>query len=281
MTDSLSSALAPTITLARGAVMPMLGLGTWPMDDAEAAVAVKGAINAGYRLVDTAENYGNEIGVGHGVNESDVRRGDLFVTTKFNKEWHSVEGARAACLASMERLGLDYLDLLLIHWPNPQQGAYVEAWKGLLKLREEGLIKAAGVSNFKVDHLRRLLEETGELPEVNQINLNPYAQRRDVVAYHAEHGVVTEAWSPIKPAAMLDDPVITGIAAAHERTPAQVALRWITQHGYVTVPKSSSRQRQTENLAIFDFTLSDEEMAAIDGLDRGDASVVDSDKNGH
>ncbi|WP_166849984.1 aldo/keto reductase [Isoptericola sp. BMS4] len=273
--------LAPTVTLSHGTAMPVLGLGTWPMDDDESATAVAAAISSGYRSVDTAENYRNERGVGRGIADASVPRSELFVTTKFNKEWHGVDGARQACENALERLGLDYLDLLLIHWPNPGQDRYVDAWRGLLRLREEGLIRAAGTSNFKPAHLRRLLDATGEAPEVNQINLNPYATRAETVAFHREHGIVTEAWSPIKPADVLAEPVVVQIAERHGCTPAQVVLRWVTQQGYVTVPKSASPERQRENLASLEVELTAEEIEAVSALDRGEAHVTDSDAFGH
>lgn len=273
--------LAPTVTLSHGSAMPVLGLGTWPMDDDESATAVAAAIESGYRSIDTAENYRNERGVGRGIADASVPRSELFVTTKFNKEWHGVDEARQACENALERLGLDYLDLLLIHWPNPGQDRYVDAWRGMLRLREEGLIRAAGTSNFKPAHLRRLLDATGEAPEVNQINLNPYATRAETVAFHREHGTVTEAWSPIKPADVLAEPVVVEIAERHGCTPAQVVLRWVTQQGYVTVPKSASPERQRENLASLDVELTAEEIEAVSALDRGEAHVTDSDTFGH
>ncbi len=275
------STLAPTIPLSHGARMPVLGLGTWPMTGDEAATAVTAAIESGYRSIDTAENYRNEEAVGRGLREASVPRDELFVTTKLNKEWHSVDGVRQACEASLERLGFDRLDMLMIHWPNPDQDRYVEAFRGLLRLRSEGLVRAVGTSNFKPAHLQRLLDETGELPEVNQINLNPWATRDASVDFHRAHGIVTEAWSPIKPAAILDDPVIVEIAGRHGRSPAQVVLRWVTQQGYVTVPKSASPERQRENLAIFDLELSADELAALSALDRGEEHVTDSDTFGH
>ncbi|GAA1987573.1 aldo/keto reductase [Isoptericola halotolerans] len=275
------STTAPTITLSHGARMPLLGLGTWPMDDAESAVAVRTAIESGYRSIDTAENYGNERGVGRGVRDAGIDRSELFLTTKFNKRWHSVEGARQACEASLERLGVDYLDLLLIHWPNPGQDRYVEAWQGLVRLLEDGVVRAVGTSNFKPAHLQRLLDATGVAPDVNQINLNPYATRDATVAFGTDHGIVTEAWSPLKPATMLDDPAITQIATTHGATPAQVVLRWVTQRGLVTVPKSSSPERQRENLAALDLELTADELATISALDRGEAHVTDSDEFGH
>ncbi|PZR54306.1 aldo/keto reductase [Xylanimonas oleitrophica] len=273
--------LAPTLTLPHGAQIPAIGLGTWPMDDAEAAVAVRSALQAGYRLVDTAENYRNEVGVGRALRDSGVPREEVFLTTKLNREWHSAQGVREAWENSVRRLGVDYLDLFLIHWPNPDQGTYVQAWEGLVRLHEEGKVRAVGTSNFKPAHLARIVEATGFAPDVNQINLNPYATRGASVAANAEHGTVTESWSPIKPAEMLAEPAIAAAAEAHGVTPAQVVLRWHTQLGYVPIPKSSSPQRQVENLEIFGFTLTDEEITAISALDRGEEHVTDSDEFGH
>ncbi|QAY68948.1 aldo/keto reductase [Xylanimonas protaetiae] len=269
----------PTITLPHGAALPALGLGTWPMDDAEAAVGVRTALEAGYRLVDTAENYGNETGVGQGLRDSGVAREDVFVTTKLNRAWHT--DVRGAWENSVRRLGVEYLDLFLIHWPNPDHDQYVTAWEGLVALLEQGKVRAIGMSNFKPAHLDRVVAATGVAPDVNQINLNPYAQRAASVAANAALGTVTEAWSPIKPASMLAEPAIVRAAEAHGVTPAQVALRWSTQHGYVPIPKSADPVRQAQNLAVFDFTLSDDEVAAIDALDRGEAGVTDSDVFGH
>ncbi len=272
---------APTLTLASGVEMPQLGLGTWPMNDAEAAVAVAQAIRIGYRLVDTAENYENERGVGEGIRNSGVPRDEVFVTTKFNRKWHSVDGVRQACEASLERLGLDYIDLFLVHWPNPDQDRYVEAYQGLVKLREAGLVRAIGTSNFKPAHLQRLFD-LGLVPELNQIQLDPYHRRDDLVALHKEKGIVTESWRPLGCGnAMLADPAVTAIAEAHGRTPAQVLLRWQVQQGFVTCPKSADPVRQAQNLDIFDFALSAEQMAALDGLDRPDPEMLDADSFGH
>lgn len=273
--------LVPTITLNHGAAMPVLGLGTWPLVGQEGATAVRTALEAGYRLIDTAENYRNEDVVGQGLRESGVPREEVFLTTKFNREWHSVDGARQAAEASLERLGVDYLDLLLIHWPNPDQGRYVQAFQGLVRLLEAGVVRAIGTSNFKPAHLQQVIDATGHVPDVNQINLNPYATRDAAVAFHAAHGIATESWSPISPGALLDDPVIAGIAAAHGRTPAQVVLRWHLQRGFVPIPKSASPVRQRENLAVFDFELTADEVAAISALDKGEDRVTDSDSFGH
>jgi 2,5-diketo-D-gluconate reductase A len=273
--------LAPTAPLAHGAQIPLLGLGTWPLQGADAADAVRTAIESGYRLVDTAENYRNEEGVGQGVRDAGIAREDVFLTTKLNRRWHSVDGARQACDASLRRLGVEYLDLLLIHWPNPDQGTYDEAWKGLVRLLEEGTVRAIGTSNFKPAHLQRIIDATGVVPDVNQVNLNPYATRDAVVAFDADHGIVTEAWSPIKPASLLADPVVTALAEKHGRTPAQVVLRWHTQRRFVAIPKSADPQRQRENLEIFDFELASQDLDALSALDRGESQVTNSDAFGH
>ena len=272
---------APTLTLANGLPMPQLGLGTWPMNDAEAAVTVEAALRMGYRLIDTAENYENERGVGEGIRNSGVARSEIFVTTKFNRKWHSIDGARAACEASLERLGLDCIDLLLVHWPNPDQGRYVEAYQGLVRLLEAGLVKSIGTSNFKPAHLQKLFD-LGLVPHLNQIQLDPYHLRDDLVAIHREKGIVTGAWRPLGCGnAMLADPVISAVAERHGRTTAQVILRWLTQQGFVATPKSSNPTRMAQNLDIFDFSLSAEDMAQLGGLDRPDPEMFDADSFGH
>jgi 2,5-diketo-D-gluconate reductase A len=274
--------LAPTITLAHGAAMPQLGLGTWPMGSAEAEHAVATAIEAGYRLVDTAHAYGNEVGVGKALRASGVPREDLFVTTKLNAEWHGEQKVREAFADSTRKLGVERLDLYLIHWPNPGQDRYVDAWRGLIALREEGLVRAIGVSNFKPAHLDRLLRETGVAPEVNQIELNPYLGRTGPRAHHAEHGIVTQAYTPIdRGGALLAEPAVTRAAERLGRTPAQVVLRWHVQLGLSAVAKSSDPERQAQNLAVFDVELTEEELAAISALDRGEAAATDSDTFGH
>lgn len=272
---------APTITLRNGVEMPQLGLGTWPMDDAEATRAVASALDLGYRLIDTAENYRNEAGVGAGIRQSGVSRDQVFVTTKFNREWHSVDGPRLACEASLKRLGLDYIDLLLIHWPNPKQDRYVEAFEGLTRVLESGLVRAIGTSNFTVPHLQRLLDQ-GMTPHVNQIQLDPYHLRSDIVALHQAHGIATETWSPIgRGGDLLSDPAITTLAERHGRTPAQIVLRWHTQLGYIPAPKSSDPARQAQNLHIFDFELSGEEITSLNALDRPDPKMLDAERFGH
>jgi len=271
----------PYLTLSNGVPIPAMGLGTYPLRGDEGMAAVRSGLELGYRLIDTAEAYDNEMTVGEGIRQSGVPRAEIFLTTKFNRQWHSVDGVRQAAAGSLRRLGTDYLDLLLIHWPNPGFGMYVEAFRGLLKLLDEGVVRAIGTSNFKPAHLARVLAETGASPQVNQINLTPWVARQPSVAYDSAHGIVTEAWSPIRPAAMLQDPAIVAIARAHDATPAQVVLRWGTRHGYVPIPKSAHADRQAENLASWDLSLSDDDMAVLDALDQGEAGVTDSDTFGH
>jgi 2,5-diketo-D-gluconate reductase A len=274
---------APTVTLPHGGRMPRLGLGTWPMEDAAAEVAVATAIESGYRLVDTAENYGNERGVGRGLKASGLPREELFVTTKFNKRWHGVELAAEAYERSADRLGLEYIDLLLIHWPNPRQDRYVAAWQGLARLLEEGRLRAIGTSNFKPAHLERVIAETGVVPDVNQIQLSPTVTRESTRAYDARHGIVTQSWSPIGGQGndVLREPVVVELAERHGRTPAQIVLRWHMELGLTAVPKSSDPVRLRQNLDIFDFSLAADEVAAISALDQGDAAGADSDAFGH
>jgi 2,5-diketo-D-gluconate reductase A len=275
--------LAPTVQLENGARMPRLGLGTWPLDDAEAETAVATAIASGYRLIDTAFNYGNETGVGRGMRASGVPRDELFVTTKLNKEDHGVDEAQRAFERSATKLGVHVIDLLLIHWPNPQQDRYVDAYRGLIKLLEDGRVRAIGLSNFKPAHVDRVIAETGVIPDVDQIELDPTKTRAQERAYLAEQGIVCESWSPLGGQSddLRHEPTIARIAEAHGKTPAQVVLRWHMELGLVTVPKSADIQRQRENLALFDWSLTPDEVAAITGLDRGDEGVTDSDTFGH
>lgn len=274
-------ALAPTVQLRSGAHLPLLGLGTWPLDDAGAADTVALALETGYRLIDTAENYRNERGVGEGIRRSGVPREELFVTTKFNREHHSREGVRRAFETSAGLLGLEYIDLLLVHWPNPDQGRHVEAVEGIAALMEEGLVGAVGTSNYKPAHLQQVID-AGIVPDVNQIQLDPQRPRIVERAFHNEHGIVTQAWSPLgQGSGLLDEPAVAAIAEAHGRTPAQVVLRWHVQQGMVAIPKSSNPERLARNLDIFDFELSGAELAAIYLLDSGRADVVDSDEFGH
>jgi 2,5-diketo-D-gluconate reductase A len=272
----------PTLTLANGVAMPSLGLGTSPMGDRAAEEIVAAALRGGYRLIDTAENYRNEGGVGRGIRASGVDRDEVFVTTKFNERWHGEAEARQAFANAAERLGLAHIDLLLIHWPNPQKDRYVDAWKGLLSLLEDGSVRAIGVSNFKPAHLDRLLEATGVAPHVNQIQLDPTRSRPEERAYHAAHGIVTESWSPIGAGAgLLADPRIVDLARRRSKTPAQIVLRWHVQLGLVPIPKTSKPERLAENRAVFDFELTQPDLEELGALDRHDEGVMDSDRFGH
>ena len=274
--------VVPNVTLANGVEMPTLGLGTSPLSDADTEVMVRAALEAGYRLFDTAENYRNEEGVGRAIRSGGVDRDEVFVTTKFNRRWHGVEEAQQACANSLERLGLDRIDLLLIHWPNPEQDRYVDAWRGMQALLAVGRVRAIGVSNFKPSHLDRLAEETGVLPHVNQIQLDPRIGRAAERAYHAEHGIVTESWSPLSASGdVLSEPAIAPIAQTQGKSPAQIVLRWHLQHGLVAIPRTSKTERLAENLDVFDFILTDDEMATIDALDRRGEGAVDPDRFGH
>jgi 2,5-diketo-D-gluconate reductase A len=279
----MPASLASTVQLIHGAQMPVLGFGTSPLRGAEAATAVRTAIETGYRLLDTAENYQNEDGVGRGIRDSGVDRAELFVTSKFNRHWHSVAGVQSAYQASLDRLGLDYLDLFLVHWPNPDQDRYVDAVRGLGALVESGALRAVGTSNFKPEHLQRVLDETGIVPDVNQIQLSPYATRKDSRAYHEAHQIVTESWSPIGAgsAELRSDPTINEIAARYGKSAAQIILRWHIQLGLVPIPRSGNPDRMAENFDIFDFSLTDSDMDAISALDRGEVEVTDSDVFGH
>ena len=281
-TECPVSTPAPTLPLVNGARIPHLGLGTWPLDDDGAEKAVATAIEIGYRLVDTAENYENERGVGRGLRATGVPREELFVTTKFNRRWHSVDGAREAFERSAERLGVDYIDLLLVHWPNPDQGRYVQAFEGIVALLREGLVRAAGTSNFTPAQLQEVIDATGVIPDVHQIQLTPYVAQVPWREFAAEHGIVVEGYSPLwRGRELLDEPVVVEAARAHGKTPGQVVLRWHVQLGTVPVPKSADPQRQAENLEVFDFALTDEEMAALSALDRGDELATDPPTFGH
>jgi 2,5-diketo-D-gluconate reductase A len=258
---------APAITLSDGRPMPTLGLGTWPMDDRQARRSVGHAISIGYRLIDTAAAYGNESGVGEAVAEAAVPREELFITTKLRGAQHGYDLARRGFDESLARLGLDYVDLYLIHWPLPGRGLFVDTWKAFVRLREEGLARSIGVSNFTPEQMERVAGETGVWPAVNQVELHPGFPQHDLREWHAGHEVVTEAWSPLgRGSKLLDEPAVTDIAAAHGRGPGQVVLRWHLQLGAVPIPKSADPDRMRQNLEVFDFDLSAEEMQRITAL---------------
>ncbi|WP_430542463.1 aldo/keto reductase [Streptomyces iconiensis] len=250
--------------------MPQLGFGVFQVPDDEAASAVTSALEAGYRSIDTATLYENEGGTGRALAESGIPRDELFVTTKL---WNTDQGydqALRAVDASLERLGLDHVDLYLIHWPVPTQDRYVETWKALEEIYADGRARAIGVSNFNPEHVQRLFDESGVVPAVNQIELHPRLQQDALRVFDADNGVVTEAWSPLgRGNGVLDDPAVTRLARKHDRTPAQVVLRWHLQLGNVVIPKSATPSRMRENLDVFDFALDDEDMGAIRRLETG------------
>lgn len=269
----------PSLTLNDGHTIPQVGLGTWPLRGEAAAATVAAAIELGYRHVDTAARYENEDGVGDGIRRSGIDRAELFVTTKLDGEWQGDGRAIAGLRGSLDRLGLDYVDLLLIHWPLPARGEYVSTWRTFEVLKEEGLARSIGVSNFTPAHLEVLAAETGTVPAVNQIQLSPAITRIEQRAYGVEHGIVTESWSPIK--GILEQPVLVQLAEKHARTPAQVALRWHVQNGLVVIPKSADPVRLAQNLELFDFELDADDLAALAELDQGPDAGVDSETTGH
>ena len=277
------TALAPTLPLRHGAEIPVLGLGTSPLVGADSVRQVRTALESGYRLIDTAENYHNEDAVGQAIRDIGLNRNEIYITTKFNRRWHDVDGVRQAYEASLRRLGVDYIDLMLVHWPNPDQDRYVEAVQGLQTLLDSGGLRAIGTSNFKPAHLQRVLDETGITPDVNQIQLSPYSTRNESREYHAAHDIVTEAYSPLGASSsdLRGDPVITGIAKDHGKSPTQVVLRWHVQLGLVAIPRSSNPGRIAENIDIFDFELTEQDMSKISALDRGESVATDSDVFGH
>lgn len=258
------------LTFHDGCQAPTVGLGTWQIPQEAAADAVSRAIELGYRSIDTASVYGNEAGVGSGIKQSGIAREELFVATKLWNDVHAHGLARPAFESSLERLGLDYVDLYLIHWPVPQQNQFVQAWETLIQLRDEGLVKSIGVCNFNAEQLQKLLDETGVLPVVNQVELHPRFQQADLRQYHLENDIITEAWSPIARGSLHDDPILKSIAARLERSVAQVILRWHLQLGHMLIPKSVNIERLRENLALFDFQLSAHDMRSIAKLDRPD-----------
>jgi 2,5-diketo-D-gluconate reductase A len=266
MTTSESS--VPLVTLNDGNTIPQLGFGVFKVDPDKTSRIVSEAFEVGYRHIDTAKIYGNEEGVGHAIKTSGIDRDELFITTKLWNADQGYESGLEAFEKSLRRLQLDYVDLYLIHWPAPANDNYVEAWKALEKIRESGRAKSIGVSNFTVEHLTRLLGETDVVPAVNQIELHPEFQQRELTTFGREHGIAIEAWGPLAQGALLKEPNVQQIAEAHGKSLAQVILRWHIQQGNIIFPKSNNRERIEENFAIFDFELSDDEQASITALEK-------------
>ncbi|MBA2545883.1 MAG: aldo/keto reductase [Solirubrobacterales bacterium] len=272
-----STTQIPEVELHDGTRIPQLGFGTFQIDPSEAAEAVAGALAAGYRHIDTAAAYQNEGEVGQAVHASGLDRDEVFVTTKCFNDDHGYEQAKNAFKESLDRLELEFVDLYLIHWPVPSKDLFVETWKAFIELRDEGVVRSIGVSNFQPPHLRRIIDETGVTPSVNQVELHPSFQQAGLRREHAELGIATEAWSPLAQGDILADEAIGKIADTHERTPAQVVLRWHIQLGNIVFPKSVTPARVEENLDIFGFHLSDDEMAEIEELDAGERIGPDPD----
>ncbi|WP_372727327.1 aldo/keto reductase [Nocardioides sp.] len=269
----------PPVKLNDQTTIPQLGFGVFQVPPAETAATVSTALEVGYRHIDTAQMYGNEAGVGEAIAASGIARDELYVTTKLNNGFHRPDDARREMAASLERLGLDRVDLMLIHWPLPTRydGDFVSTWQALVDFRAEGGATSIGVSNFQPEHLDRIVAETGVIPAVNQIEVHPFFGNQAARAASVGHGIAVEAWSPIARGQVNDDSAIKGIAAKVGRTPAQVALRWHLQRGDIVFPKSTKVERMRENFALFDFELAADDMAEITGLDRGEAGRLGPD----
>jgi diketogulonate reductase-like aldo/keto reductase len=272
----------PTYELNDAHSIPAIGFGTWPLRGRDAVDAVRSALEVGYRLVDTAVNYDNEAEVGEAVRTSGLPREDVFVTSKLPGRHHGYDDAIGSVEESLGRMGLDYLDLHLIHWPNPSVGQFVEAWRALIECRERGLVRSIGVSNFTPAHLERIITETGVTPAVNQVELHPYFPQVEQLRAHAAMGIRPSGWSPLgKRNAPYGEPVVVAAAERTGATPAQVVLRWHVQRGSLPIPKSATPSRQVENLDVFGFELTDDEVAAITALGRPDGRLFGGDPDRH
>lgn len=257
----------PALALNDGRKIPQIGLGTWKIPEGDAAKVVADAISAGYRLIDTAAEYGNECGVGAGLRAAPVPADELILTTKVWNAHQGYDRTLRAAEESLERLGRPHIDLYLIHWPAPAQNLYVDTWRALIALRERGVARSIGVSNFQEAHLERIIGETGVIPVVNQIELNPQLSQRKLRAFHVRHNIITESWSPLARGNLLLHPDIAALALKHRKNAAQIILRWHIQGGLVVIPKSTSPARHVENLAIFDFSLDEDDLAVLAQLD--------------
>lgn len=270
----------PNIRLNDGLDIPAIGLGTYSLNGFSGVESVKSGIEAGFRLIDSAFNYENEGAVGRAVREASVPREQLRICSKLPGRHHAYDKALRTIEESLLRTGLDYFDLYIIHWPNPKQGKYVEAWQALIEARKRGYVRSIGVSNFLPEHNEQIIRETGVAPSLNQVELHPYFEQAHQRAEDAKHGIVTESWSPLgrgKGDGVLEDSAVRAIAQAHGKTPTQIVLRWHTQLGAVPIPKAGSREHQQENLDIFDFELNKEQMAVISAFSQGNKRLWDQD----
>jgi 2,5-diketo-D-gluconate reductase A len=263
----------PRLKLNDGHSMPQLGFGVWQVPDDAVAGVVRQAIGAGYRLIDTAAAYGSEAAVGKGISDSGLPRSDVFVTTKLANRWHGFDNALRQFEASQKRLNLDHVDLFLIHWPCPAAGLYVDTWRAIVRLKEEGRVRSIGVSNFNAEHLRRLIDETGIAPAVNQIELHPRFQQKDMRRFDQEHGIATQSWSPLGQSQPAVSATLAEIGAKYGKSWAQVAIRWHVQNGLALVSRTVTPERLRENRSIFDFELDDADLARIAELDDPEGRV--------
>jgi len=272
----------PTYTLNDGTTLPAIGFGTYPLKGDDGVTAVTSALETGYRLLDTAVNYENEREVGEAIRRSGLPREEIQVASKIPGRHHAYDDAIASVHGSLERLGLEYLDLQLIHWPNPSVGRYAEAWRALVDLRKDGLVRSIGVSNFTEAHLQRIIDESGVTPSVNQIELHPYFPQVEMRAVNERLGIRTESWSPLgKRQAPFTESPVAASAEKYGVTPGQVILRWQVQLGSIPIPKSATAERQRQNLDVFGFSLTDDEVAAITGLGRPDGRLFGGDPDIH
>lgn len=267
-------AQVPNITLNDGKTIPQLGFGVWEIPNSSVAKTVVTAIEAGYRSIDTAQGYGNEEGVGQGIVDSGLPREELFITSKLRTKDQGYDATLKSFMGSLDRLGLDYLDLFLIHWPVPKHDRYSDTWKAFVQLKRDGRIRSIGVSNFLQDHLDRIIGDSGVVPAVNQIELHPEFQQRDVRAFHSQHNIAIECYSPLGRGQVLDNDIIGRIAARHGTSPAQVIIRWHVQQGLIAIPKSVRPERIKANIDVFGFALDDDDMAAIATLDKSYGKMV-------
>lgn len=267
-------AQVPNITLNDGKTIPQLGFGVWEIPNSSVAKTVVTAIEAGYRSIDTAQGYGNEEGVGQGIVDSGLPREELFITSKLRTKDQGYDATLKSFMGSLDRLGLDYLDLFLIHWPVPKHDRYSDTWKAFVQLQRDGRIRSIGVSNFLQDHLKRIIGDSGVVPAVNQIELHPEFQQHDVRAFHSQHNIAIECYSPLGRGQVLGNDIIGRIAARHGTSPAQVIIRWHVQQGLIAIPKSVRPERIKANIDVFGFALDDDDMAAIATLDKSDGKMV-------
>ncbi|MBJ3784114.1 aldo/keto reductase [Devosia sediminis] len=266
----------PTIPLNDGKTIPQLGFGVWRLDEADAPRVVGAAIDAGYRHIDTAQGYDNEAGVGRAIKDASVSRDQLFVTSKLRNSHQGYDSALRSLDQSLERLGLDHLDLFLIHWPAPAHDRYVDTWKALIEARNQGKVKSIGVSNFLPEHLKRIIDETGVVPAVNQLELHPAWQQRDIREFHRDKDIQIECYSPLggKDSKLLDNPLLVELGEKYGKSPAQVMIRWHLQQNLIVLPKSSKPERAVENFDVWDFTIESDDITRIDGLDRRDGKTL-------